>query len=72
MPYLKQDQFCLGVTELIRSKGQNSVSLAKVLGCSPNTAMKLMRHPELFNLEQMRIISNRLHIPMERMLEEVK
>lgn len=72
MPYLKEYQFCQGVTELIRGKNINSVSLAGILGCSPNTAMKLLRHPEKFSLEQIRIISNKIHIPIERLKEEIK
>ena len=50
MPLLKKDLSFPALVRVIKGYGYNSVSLAKVLGCSQPTAMKKLQTPSLFTL----------------------
>ena len=63
MPYKKPERVPFqGFSEFLRGKGFNSISLASVLGCSPNTAMKKLREPKLFNLNDLMRLHYKGHI----------
>lgn len=51
--------------QLVRGYGFNSVSLSRVLGCSPPTAMKKIQEPRLFTLEDISNLSIKGHIPID-------
>ena len=63
MPYKKPERIPFqGFAEFLKGKGFNSISLAKVLECSPNTAMRKLREPKLFDLEDLRNLHHKGHI----------
>lgn len=73
MPYKKKDRVPFqSFTELIRGKGFNSIKLAEVLDCSPNTAMSKLRKPSRFTLRDIARLSKRGHIHIEELREAIK
>lgn len=73
MPYKKKDRLPFqSFTELLRGKGLNSVQLAEVLGCSPNTAMTKLKQPSRFTLRDIARLSHRGHIHIEELREAIK
>ena len=63
MPYKKPERVPFqGFAEFLRGKGLNSIKLAEVLGCSPNTAMKKLRQPWTFDLNDLLKIHRKGHI----------
>lgn len=73
MPYKKKERLPFeSVTELIRGKGYTSPKLAKVLGCSPNTAMKKLRNPHLITLEDIGKLHRGAHISMDELRGAIK
>lgn len=73
MPYKKPT--CVpfqGFAEFIRGKGINSPQLAKILDCSPNTAMKKLKQPELFTLNDLLKIHRRAHIVWDDIREGIR
>lgn len=63
MPYKKPERVPFqGFAEFLKGKGFNSIKLAEVLGCSPNTAMKKLKQPELFNLNDLLKLHRKGHI----------
>ena len=73
MPYKKPERVPFqGFAEFLKGKGFNSIKLAEVLGCSPNTAMKKLKSPELITLGDISKIFRKGHIPLTILREEIK
>lgn len=72
MPYKKPERVPFqGFSEFLKGRGFNSVKLAEVLGCSPNTAMKKLKEPKLFDLNDLLKIHRRAHIVWDDIRKEI-
>ena len=73
MPYKKPERVPFqGFSEFLRGKGFTSPRLAEVLGCCPNTAMKKLKNPELFDLNDMRKLHRKGHIVWDELKGAIK
>ena len=73
MPYKKPERVPFqGFAEFLKGKGFNSIKLAGVLGCSPNTAMKKLKSPELINLQDIAKLYHKGHLSLIEMREAIK
>ncbi len=72
MPYKKpKRQPFAELEELLRGNKLNSTSLAKVLVCSPTTALKKLNNPELLTLKDLGRIVRFGHIPEEKVKQSL-
>ena len=58
-------------TRLIRGYGFNSVSLSKILNCSPPTAKKKLDNPSLFTLGDISNLNLTGKIPIEEIRDAI-
>ena len=65
MPYKKPTIKFIGIRELCLGKGIRSPQLAKILDCSENTALKKLKDPRLFTLDDLDNLSRKGHIKWE-------
>lgn len=73
MPYKKPERVPFqGFSELLRGKGFTSPKLAEVLGCCPNTAMKKLKNPRLFELGDIERLYRKGHVPLTELREAIK
>lgn len=72
MPLLKKDLTFPALVRVIKGYGYNSVSLAKVLGCSQPTAMKKLQSPSLFTLGELYALSTDGAIPLNQIKAAIK
>ena len=73
MPYKKPKRVPFqGFSEFLRGKGFTSPKLAEVLGCCPNTAMKKLKKPELFDLGDLRKLHRKGHIVWDELKGAIK
>lgn len=73
MPYKKPEHIPFqSFSEFLRGKGFTSPRLAEVLGCSPNTAMRKLKRPELFTLNDLLKIHRRAHIVWDDIREGIR
>lgn len=63
MPYIKKQPHKM--TMLLRAYGLDGVTLAAVLECCPNTALKRIKDPTTLTVGELGKISRRAHIPIE-------
>ena len=73
MPRLKEPEVPYSAMRmLIKSYGISGRRLADIIYCSPPTAVKKLKNPKLFTLEDLHYINKRLGIPMEEIREAVR
>lgn len=73
MPYKKPERVPFqGFSEFLKGRGFNSVKLAEVLGCSPNTAMKKLKEPKLFDLNDLMKLHYKGHIVWDELKGAMK
>lgn len=73
MPYKKPERVPFqSFSEFLRGKGFTSPKLAEVLGCSPNTAMKKLKEPKLFDLNDLMKLHYKGHIVWDELKGAMK
>lgn len=73
MPYRKPERVPFqGFAEFLKGKGFNSIRLADVLGCSPNTAMRKLKEPKLFDLNDLMKLHYKGHIVWDELKGAMK
>lgn len=73
MPYKKPERVPFqSFSEFLRGKGLTSPKLAEVLGCSPNTAMKKLKEPKLFDLNDLMKLHHKGHIVWDELKGAMK
>lgn len=72
MPYIKPKAPPFqAVQRLLKGYDINATRLSALLGCSYNTARRLLERPGLLTLEKLDTICRRQHIPMEELREAI-
>lgn len=73
MPYKKPERVPFqALAELLRGKGINSPQLAKILGCSQNTALKRLKQPELFTMKDLIKLHSKGHLTLDEIREGIR
>lgn len=72
MPYIPPRQVPFAkLGRLLRGYGLNSPQLAEALGVAKQTALTRLKYPGLLTLEELAMISEKAHIPMQEIRDSI-